>query len=178
MHMHLRELMFHHKVVEIATLTRQYKPTSKPPPGQANIGACSRRDAPLPADPAATSPPRPADPPQRMQRTADGEALDAGSAVRHEQRRPMRPSTEDLLEACAPARPAAAATPRNGNRPGPAPPGGNLFIDADGGDGWASARAAEMRGVAGGSAGRAGIGISASVGELAHGGRFQPLLLT
>jgi hypothetical protein len=167
MHMHLRELMFHHKVVDIVTLAREHQPTSKPTPEQASIATCSRRDAHAPPGPPATSSPRPADTSQRTPRTcADGEDLDAGAAVRRELRRPTRPSTEELLEACAPARyadrPAAAA---------PASPRGDLFIDEHGGD-WAGRARALAAPEAGGG------GISASVGELAHGGRFQPLVLT
>jgi hypothetical protein len=170
MHMHLRELMFHHKIVEIANLTRQHKSSSKPLMEQVSIGVCSRRDslAAPPDPPAATSSSHPVDPPQRTPRIgADGEDLDT---VRRELRRQTRPSTEELLEACAPARypdRPAAATPRNANRP--AAPGCDLFIDDGDGTGWASARVGEVRVEA---------GISASVGELAHGGRFQPLVIT
>jgi hypothetical protein len=144
LHMHVRELMFHHRVVEITTLTRQPKrqsvlPARSAPPSD----ACTGR--------AQWSPPAPAAAAAPSGSTSSTLGLDAGEGA-----------------ACCnqPRQPRHAAPPRA------APP------DTCGSPPHPGAGAARASYPLSPGDLRPPHGVSASVGEVAVGGHFEPLLVT
>ena len=146
--MHLRELMLVHKVVEVATLTRQPKrlPTTSPSGTEVVVSDLRTSWTPAHVLPSATS--------SAVAVAQPSTRPEPAEAPRSEMR---RPSTRELLrqaEACAPPRPADPADARHEpGRPARAP---------------SSAGSAALNAAC----------VSACVGEVAPGGRFLPLVIT